>query len=77
VAHNGFFKVHASDETRVNILSFLEVEKIYPIKYKPFKGFMLHLPDRDILFQKKEKGTWQALQKRKRYRLLKPTLRGK
>jgi hypothetical protein len=36
-------------------LSFLEVEKIYSIKYKPFKGFMVHLPDRDILFQKKGK----------------------
>ncbi len=28
-----------SDSTRVNILSFSEVEELYPITYKPYVGF--------------------------------------
>jgi len=44
-----FFEVYTSTETRVNILSFAEVEEKYPITYKPFKGFTVHLPEHEIL----------------------------
>jgi hypothetical protein len=44
------FKVHTS--YRENTLSFLEVEEVYLITYKPFIGFIVHLPDRGILFKK-------------------------
>jgi hypothetical protein len=47
-----FFEVYASEDTRVNILSFSEVEEMYPITYVPYKGFIVHLPDRDILFKR-------------------------
>jgi len=36
----------------VNILSFAEVEEKYPITYEPYKGFTVHLPERDILFRR-------------------------
>jgi hypothetical protein len=50
-----FFEVYASDTMRVNILSFLEVEELYPITYEPHVGFMVHLPEKDILFRKRGK----------------------
>lgn len=31
-----FFEVYTSDSTRVNILSFSEVEELYPFTYEPF-----------------------------------------
>jgi hypothetical protein len=36
--------------TRVSILSFSEVEDVYPITYIPFEGFMVHMQDRDVMF---------------------------
>jgi hypothetical protein len=50
-----FFEVYASNDTRVNILSFSKVEELYLITYEPFVGFIVHQPDRDILFKKKGK----------------------
>jgi hypothetical protein len=47
-----FFEVYASTETRVNILSFAEVEEKCLIMYEPFKGFMMHLPEWEILFRR-------------------------
>jgi hypothetical protein len=32
-----FFEVYASAETKVNILSFAEVEEKYPITYEPYE----------------------------------------
>jgi len=45
-----FFEVYVSKETRVSILSFSEVEEVYPITYIPFEGFMVHMQDRDVMF---------------------------
>jgi hypothetical protein len=39
--------VYTSMETKVNIHSFAEVEEKYPITYEPYKGFTVHLPERD------------------------------
>jgi hypothetical protein len=47
-----FFEVYASDETRVNMLSFSEVEEVYITMYVLFKGFVVHTPERDILFKR-------------------------
>jgi hypothetical protein len=47
--------VYASEDTCVNILSFSEVEEMYPITYVPHEGFIVHLPDRDILFKRRGK----------------------
>ncbi len=52
---DGFFEVYASDAIKVNILSFLEVEELYPITYEPYVGFTVHLMDKDILFRKRGK----------------------
>jgi hypothetical protein len=50
-----FFQVYTSTETRVNVLSFSDVEELYPITYEPFVGFTVHTLVGDILFEKKEK----------------------
>jgi hypothetical protein len=50
-----FFEVYSSDEARVNILSFTEVEEVYPITYVPQEGFVVHMENRDILFKHRGK----------------------
>jgi len=40
---------------RVNVLSFSDVEELYPITYEPFVGFTVHTLVGDILFKKKGK----------------------
>ncbi len=50
-----FFDIYASNTMTVNILSFSEVEELYPITYEPRVGFTVHLPDKDILFRKRGK----------------------
>jgi hypothetical protein len=35
------------------MLSFSKVEEWDTITYEPLVGFMIHLPDRDILFEKR------------------------
>jgi len=52
---DNFFQVYMSTQTRVNVLSFLDVEELYPITYEPFVGFTIHTPKGDILFEKKGK----------------------
>ncbi len=52
---DGFFEVYASDAVKVNILSFAEVQELYPITYEPHVGFTVHLTDKDILFRKRGK----------------------
>jgi hypothetical protein len=52
---DNFFQVYTSTEMRVNVLSFLDVEELYPITYEPFVGFIVHTPVGDILFEKKGK----------------------
>jgi hypothetical protein len=47
--------VYTSRDTRVHIISFLDVEELYPITYKLFRGFTVHLPNREILFEKRGK----------------------
>jgi hypothetical protein len=47
---DNFFQVYTSTETRVNVLSFSDVEELYPITYEPFVGFTVHTPEGDILF---------------------------
>jgi hypothetical protein len=47
--------VYTSTQTRVNVLSFSDVEELYPITYEPFVGFTVHTPEGDILFKKKGK----------------------
>jgi hypothetical protein len=45
--------VYASKDTHANILSFAEVEDMYPISYVPRESFTVHLPDRDIVFHRR------------------------
>ena len=52
---DNFFQVYTSTETQVNVLSFSDVEELYPIMYEPFVGFTIHTPVGDILFEKKGK----------------------
>jgi hypothetical protein len=42
-------------DVQLSIISFSEIEEVYPIMYKQLVGFTVHLPDRDILFKKKGK----------------------
>ncbi len=50
-----FFTVYASENTAVNVLSLADVEDVYPITYNPRTSFIVHLPDRDIVFTKRGK----------------------
>jgi len=52
---DNFFQVYTSTKTQVNVLSFSDVEELYPITYEPFVGFTIHTPEGDILFEKKGK----------------------
>jgi hypothetical protein len=55
VDHKGyledFFDVYASEHTKANVVSFSEVEDTYDITYKPRKAFVVHLPERDLVFE--------------------------
>jgi hypothetical protein len=45
-----FFRVHSSEKSMANVLSFAEVEDMFEITYLLGEGFMVHLHDKDILF---------------------------
>jgi len=47
-----FILVYASMQTKVNILSFAQVEDQYPITYTPQEAFTVHLPKGDIVFKR-------------------------
>ena len=47
------FRVYASDDTHVNILSLSEVEEKYLVTYAPQENFIVHLPMTDIVFHRK------------------------
>jgi hypothetical protein len=50
-----FFRVCTSSNTKANILSFAKVEDLYEITYQPQESFTVHLPDRDIVFHRRDK----------------------
>jgi hypothetical protein len=50
-----FFDVYASEHTKVNVLSFSEVEDTYDITYIPHQAFVVHLPERDLVFKRRGK----------------------
>ena len=50
-----FFKVYSSEKTLANVLSFSDVEDLYPITYIPGESFIVHLPDRDVEFKRRGK----------------------
>jgi hypothetical protein len=48
-----------------NVLSFNEAEDRYPVTYIPWKSFMVHLPDHDIVFEDRGKmyiAEWEDIQ---------------
>jgi hypothetical protein len=45
-----FFDIYASEHMKANILSFSEVEDMYDIMYVPHQAFIVHLPERDLVF---------------------------
>jgi hypothetical protein len=50
-----FFRVYASNDTRANVLCFSDVEDMYEITYVQGQSFTVHLPERDIVFRRKDK----------------------
>ncbi len=50
-----FFEVYSSQDTKANVLSFAEVEDLYPITYVRGVSFTVHLEHRDIEFRRREK----------------------
>eukprot|EP00557_Chaetoceros_sp_GSL56_P005694 CAMPEP_0176500028 /NCGR_PEP_ID=MMETSP0200_2-20121128/13286_1 /TAXON_ID=947934 /ORGANISM="Chaetoceros sp., Strain GSL56" /LENGTH=1532 /DNA_ID=CAMNT_0017898575 /DNA_START=170 /DNA_END=4768 /DNA_ORIENTATION=+ len=51
----GFFDCMASDKIQASVLSFADIEDMYPITYVRHKGYIVHLPDRDLLFKRRGK----------------------
>jgi hypothetical protein len=47
----GFYDVHASTDTKANVLSFVAVEDLYKICYVCCKAFLVHMPDWDLAFK--------------------------
>ncbi len=50
-----FFDVYTSEHTKANVLSFSEVEDTYDITYIPRQAFVVHLPERDLVFKRRGK----------------------
>jgi hypothetical protein len=50
-----FFRVYASEETKANVLCFSDVEDLYRITYKHRESFTVHMQERDIAFERREK----------------------
>jgi hypothetical protein len=50
-----FFDVYTSEHMKANVLSFSEVEDTYDITYIPCQAFVVHLPERDIVFKRRGK----------------------
>jgi hypothetical protein len=50
-----FFRVYTSKDTHANVLCFSEVEDKYHIMDVPQEAFIVHLPDRDVRFERKGK----------------------
>jgi hypothetical protein len=51
----GVFRVYASEETKENVLCFSDVEDMYEISYKHRKAFVVHMGEREIAFERREK----------------------
>jgi hypothetical protein len=51
----GFFPVYASEKTKANVLSFTDVEDLYDIPYVQKRAFIVHMGDRDLVFNRREK----------------------
>jgi hypothetical protein len=51
----GFFPVYASEKTKANVLSFADVEDFYDIMYVQKQAFIVHMGDRDLVFNRREK----------------------
>jgi hypothetical protein len=50
---DGFFEVFASEKTKANVLSFVEVEEKYEISYARAQTFTVHVPEgEDIVFSR-------------------------
>jgi hypothetical protein len=53
---DGLFEVFASEKTKANILSFVEVEDKYEISYARAQTFTVHIPEgEDIVFSRQNK----------------------
>jgi len=52
---DGFFPVYASDKTKANVLSFADVEDLYDITYIRKRAFVVHMSDRDLVFNRRQK----------------------
>jgi len=50
-----FFQVYASEETKVNVLSFADVEDKYEITYVRGQTFTVHMLEEDVVFERKNK----------------------
>jgi hypothetical protein len=50
-----FFRVYNSLDTKANILNFADVKDLYKITYQPQHSFTVHLPNRDIVFYRRDK----------------------
>jgi hypothetical protein len=51
----GFFRVYTSEETKANVLCFSDVEDMYEISYEHRKAFVVHMGEKEIVFEWREK----------------------
>ena len=51
----GFFDCLASDTARVNVLSMADVEDTYEITYDQGKSYTVHMGDRYLVFEQRNK----------------------
>jgi hypothetical protein len=60
----GFFQVYASEHTKANVLSFSEVEDKYRVTYEAQKAFVVHMPNREPTFSRRQKlyiADWESV----------------
>jgi len=51
----GFFECLSSEDTEASVLSLADVEDIYPVTYESGKCYVVHMPNRDLVFERKGK----------------------
>jgi Arginine methyltransferase-interacting protein, contains RING Zn-finger len=51
----GFFDCLACDDAKASVLSLADVEDIYDVTYIPRKAYIVHMNDRDLVFNRRNK----------------------
>jgi len=52
---DGFFQCHSSPKLAASVLSQDQIEQLYQVTYDQGRAYIVHLPDRDLVFKKRNR----------------------